>query len=194
GAFPASAGYGHPEKPVLQCAPFRAPCPGTWGGSSAGRASRSQCEGREFDPPPLHQILEGLASAGPFCFRERDAGVAFAIVNAGGKAGSSILLRSTKSLRASLRRGLLFFVLRTRRWRRTARPRLTLRVAALLRKIDSRHVAILWGEFDASISCRLPVPVAVRRPRRRPAWPVGRLLRLRPRPAGRGRDGARAAR
>src|SRR4029079_3356086 len=25
-----------------------------WGGSSAGRASRSQCEGREFDPPPLH--------------------------------------------------------------------------------------------------------------------------------------------
>lgn len=27
-----------------------------WGGSSAGRASRSQCEGREFDPPPLHQI------------------------------------------------------------------------------------------------------------------------------------------
>ena len=25
------------------------------GGSSAGRASRSQCEGREFDPPPLHQ-------------------------------------------------------------------------------------------------------------------------------------------
>jgi chorismate mutase-like protein len=32
-----------------------------WGGSSAGRASRSQCEGREFDPPPLHQILAGLA-------------------------------------------------------------------------------------------------------------------------------------
>ena len=28
---------------------------GAWGGSSAGRASRSQCEGREFDPPPLHQ-------------------------------------------------------------------------------------------------------------------------------------------
>src|SRR3954464_15192756 len=24
------------------------------GGSSAGRASRSQCEGRELDPPPLH--------------------------------------------------------------------------------------------------------------------------------------------
>jgi hypothetical protein len=29
----------------------------TWGGSSAGRASRSQCEGREFEPPPLHQKL-----------------------------------------------------------------------------------------------------------------------------------------
>src|SRR5713226_6095617 len=27
----------------------------TWGCSSAGRASRSQCEGREFDPPQLHQ-------------------------------------------------------------------------------------------------------------------------------------------
>jgi hypothetical protein len=29
-----------------------------WGGSSAGRASRSQCEGREFDPPPLHQEFQ----------------------------------------------------------------------------------------------------------------------------------------
>lgn len=28
----------------------------TWGGSSAGRAVRSQCTGREFDPPPLHFI------------------------------------------------------------------------------------------------------------------------------------------
>ena len=27
-----------------------------WGRSSAGRASRSQCEGREFDPPRLHQF------------------------------------------------------------------------------------------------------------------------------------------
>src|SRR6266849_5169334 len=27
----------------------------TLGCSSAGRASRSQCEGREFDPPQLHQ-------------------------------------------------------------------------------------------------------------------------------------------
>ena len=25
-----------------------------WGGSSAGRALRSQCRGREFDPHPLH--------------------------------------------------------------------------------------------------------------------------------------------
>src|SRR5579859_7027449 len=32
-----------------------------WGGSSAGRASRSQCEGREFDPPPLHQIQVWLS-------------------------------------------------------------------------------------------------------------------------------------
>src|SRR5580658_1719233 len=28
-----------------------------WGGSSVGRASRSQCEGRGFDPLPLHQFL-----------------------------------------------------------------------------------------------------------------------------------------
>src|ERR1700712_1779263 len=27
---------------------------GCWGRSSAGRASRSQCEGQEFDPPRLH--------------------------------------------------------------------------------------------------------------------------------------------
>jgi hypothetical protein len=27
-----------------------------WGGSSAGRASRSQCEGRGFDPLPLHHL------------------------------------------------------------------------------------------------------------------------------------------
>ena len=30
-------------------------CGLTWGRSSAGRASRSQCEGQEFDPPRLHQ-------------------------------------------------------------------------------------------------------------------------------------------
>src|SRR5882762_6174891 len=40
--------------------PRRSPCArmrgSPRGGSSAGRASRSQCEGREFDPPPLHQI------------------------------------------------------------------------------------------------------------------------------------------
>ncbi len=35
-----------------------------WGGSSAGRASRSQCEGREFDPPPLHHSLVPCSSKG----------------------------------------------------------------------------------------------------------------------------------
>src|ERR1700761_3688651 len=35
----------------------------SWGGSSAGRASRSQCEGREFDPHPLHQIQVWLSPA-----------------------------------------------------------------------------------------------------------------------------------
>jgi chorismate mutase-like protein len=42
----------------------------TWGGSSAGRASRSQCEGREFDPPPLHQFALWLVAIlfGSACF------------------------------------------------------------------------------------------------------------------------------
>src|SRR5439155_23942869 len=31
-----------------------------WGGSSAGRASRSQCEGRGFDPLPLHHQIPGF--------------------------------------------------------------------------------------------------------------------------------------
>ena len=37
----------------------------SWGGSSAGRASRSQCEGREFDPPPLHHTIPKPCSARP---------------------------------------------------------------------------------------------------------------------------------
>ena len=41
-----------------------------WGRSSAGRARRSQCRGREFDPPRLHHpIPKGRLHAGPFSFR-----------------------------------------------------------------------------------------------------------------------------
>src|SRR5688572_14547280 len=40
-----------------------------WGRSSAGRASRSQCEGREFDPPRLHQDSR-RPLWGPFYFRD----------------------------------------------------------------------------------------------------------------------------
>ena len=41
-------------------------CP-SWGRSSAGRASRSQCEGRGFDPLRLHQVpRQGLATSRPF--------------------------------------------------------------------------------------------------------------------------------
>ena len=47
-------------KPVWGCPPdyrFRRKMrPFSRGGSSAGRASRSQCEGRGFDPLPLHHI------------------------------------------------------------------------------------------------------------------------------------------
>ncbi len=42
-----------PRYSARPCATQRA-IRSTWGGSSAGRASRSQCEGRGFDPHPLH--------------------------------------------------------------------------------------------------------------------------------------------
>src|SRR5690606_23977296 len=54
-----------PER-ALSCAPFRGPPAKPWGGSPAGRASRSQCEGREFDPPPLHQYLNKINHIGLF--------------------------------------------------------------------------------------------------------------------------------
>ena len=38
----------------------------SWGGSSAGRAPRSQCGGREFDPPPLHQDFRARVSLALF--------------------------------------------------------------------------------------------------------------------------------
>src|SRR4249919_3755546 len=50
-------------------------CAASWGGSSAGRASRSQCEGREFDPPPLHHESERAAQAALFLFHA--AGMAY---------------------------------------------------------------------------------------------------------------------
>ena len=41
-----------------------------WGRSSAGRAPRSQCGGREFDPPRLHQIpCNPLRNQRVFCCR-----------------------------------------------------------------------------------------------------------------------------
>ena len=42
-----------------------------WGRSSAGRATRSQCVGREFDPLRLHQLFQGLGwrRLGPFVCR-----------------------------------------------------------------------------------------------------------------------------
>ncbi len=50
---------------------MRAPTPDqtasgiVWGGSSAGRALRSQCRGREFDPPPLHHFTSPDVQASP---------------------------------------------------------------------------------------------------------------------------------
>ncbi len=55
---------------MLECLPYFSP-PASGhirirGRSSAGRASRSQCEGREFDPPRLHQITQGRTLSGLF--------------------------------------------------------------------------------------------------------------------------------
>ena len=36
-----------------------------WGGSSVGRAPRSQCGGRGFDPLPLHQTFSARARSSP---------------------------------------------------------------------------------------------------------------------------------
>ena len=47
---PATAGRRRDERPEMSVIVM-----GCWGCSSAGRASRSQCEGQEFDPPHLHQ-------------------------------------------------------------------------------------------------------------------------------------------
>ena len=49
------------QEPVV-----RLPRSGPWGRSSAGRASRSQCEGREFDPPRLHHCSKGRTRSGFF--------------------------------------------------------------------------------------------------------------------------------
>lgn len=44
-----------------------------WGSSSAGRALRSQCRGREFDPPLLHhdRILSAPSRRSDACFHRR---------------------------------------------------------------------------------------------------------------------------
>ena len=47
---------------------------GIWGRSSVGRASRSQCEGREFEPPRLHQVFQHLSSTGTANRSHRDQG------------------------------------------------------------------------------------------------------------------------
>src|SRR3569623_1452438 len=52
---------------MLDCAPWLGGSSSslraeTGGGSSAGSASRSQCEGREFDPPPLHHKKHTIKS------------------------------------------------------------------------------------------------------------------------------------
>jgi hypothetical protein len=53
------------QAPDLKCTPA------VWGGSSAGRALRSQCRGREFDPPPLHQRVHGLVTSATAVSRRR---------------------------------------------------------------------------------------------------------------------------
>src|SRR5258706_10708166 len=42
----------------------------SWGRSSAGRAPRSQCGGREFDPPRLHHQFKAAGALAAFSFAE----------------------------------------------------------------------------------------------------------------------------
>ena len=71
----------HPRQQSCECIAQRSPTAlserwiaakitATWGCSSAGRASRSQCEGREFDPPQLHQHPPKGRSCRVFCFSQ----------------------------------------------------------------------------------------------------------------------------
>ena len=64
GALAAPWRLGKTEKPCARIV-------SRWGGSSAGRASRSQCEGRGFDPLPLHHEYQRVTGDLPvtlFCF------------------------------------------------------------------------------------------------------------------------------
>jgi hypothetical protein len=89
----------------------------TWGRSSAGRASRSQCEGRGFDPLRLHHTqCKGFERSGPFCLRGRRLEKSFdrlrdrfRLLDIGNVCGLEHCGRSTRSRGvdrpAALRRG-----------------------------------------------------------------------------------------
>ncbi len=67
GPFLTAAG-GCTHYPARASRPAQASLPcvcRTWGRSSAGRASRSQCEGQGFDPPRLHQENQRLSRKQP---------------------------------------------------------------------------------------------------------------------------------
>ena len=60
-----------------------------WGGSSVGRALRSQCRGREFDSPPLHffpVLRRGFCSAGKLCPPPTDSPRSKIVQSRGSKA------------------------------------------------------------------------------------------------------------
>jgi len=61
-----AAGNRRTLRPLFSAGRFSAGTP--WGRSSAGRASRSQCEGREFDPPRLHHFICKAPSPRGFLF------------------------------------------------------------------------------------------------------------------------------
>src|SRR5690349_10207916 len=67
----------------------------SWAASSAGRALRSQCRGREFDPRAVHQ-LNPTASAFSGC---HVSGLSF-----GGLVGGAVGVRATNSEGLDVRR------------------------------------------------------------------------------------------
>ena len=81
----------------------------SWGRSSAGRARRSQCRGREFDPPRLHHpIPKGRLHAGPFSFGAPSMGARLRIqgtARQGERASDRKARRSCSSCAATCRAG-----------------------------------------------------------------------------------------
>ncbi len=142
-----------------------------WGGSSAGRASRSQCEGREFDPPPLHH---NVPKALIYKAAKSIADIAPTTLPAGGQR-RRLPGRSRSVLHPLHEPPVLVFALRSRTGALRAQAALAQRAAPLLHaalRSSSRRVVIARRPWLGAPSTTNPgrSPSSCRRARR-PATP-----------------------